>query len=207
MAVVVGVGYWLHLNRVREPLKGFSERALAAIDRKDGAALAGMLYPEEQRVTGLNGERIDKLLTWFHDSMKGFSVEAQSFRGDKERDGVGSLERYYRASDGTEATLSLYVVRDEGGPRLFLSHPVVMCALLAKYKPKFRQEPDRVAHWEAIRAGIEAERSAFAAIPLSGVADTTGRQFLSWATLSKFAADTVARHRRTYDSRTQSGQG
>lgn len=201
VAVAVGVGYWAHLRRLREPLQSFSARAFAAIDARDGAALARMMSPAEREATGLDGARLSRLLNWFHSATQGYRPGDRAFRSDKERDSLASVERYYRAANGDETILSLYCVRDENGPHVFVSYALVTCGLAARYKPRFSREPDRTADWLALRAGIEAERPFFASLPLRGVTGTDGSaSFYTWTALGTFAEQAVARHRLQYEA-------
>lgn len=196
LAGAIGLSCVIASRRTHEPLASFADRAFAALDEGDGRALAAMMYPPERAATGLNADRATRLVRWFHDAMKGFRIEDKAQRGDKARDSVVSAERDYRADDGRETTLSLYIVRDERGPHLFLTHSLVTCAFLARYKAGFRDEPDRVAHWEAIREGVDRERSVLEAIPLAGVAGTDAEAtFYSWSSFARFAATTAASQR------------
>ncbi|RYG48110.1 hypothetical protein EON79_05460 [bacterium] len=207
LAVTVGVGYLVHLRRVQEPLRSFSDRALEAIDARDGATLAEMMYPAERRATELDSRKIGRLIDWFRASVRDFKIEDRSFRADKDRDAVAAVERYYRAPDGRETTLSLYVVRTENGPQLFLTHALVTGALLAKYRGRFMNEPDQVAHWKAIQTGLAAERPFFESLPLRGVTDTGGEAtFLPWAQWARFADRTIRDQEKAYEQRKASGQ-
>lgn len=197
LAVAVGVYQFLAAKRAQEPLAAFAERAFAALDAGDGNALAAMVYPGERAATGLDGDRTTRLVQWFRTALKEFQVEDKALRSDKARDSVATYERFYRARDGRETTLSLYVIRDERGPHLFLTHALVTCAFLARHKRDFRDQPDRVAHWEAVREGIERERSFLETIPLRGVTGTdAAATFYSWESLARFAAKTAAEQRQ-----------